>query len=70
MRPPRGTDEVTLGLQIPRALRDQLEQVAAEHSSSLAAATRHLIRRGLIAFESERPERRSSHETPLTGELR
>ena len=55
------TDEVQLGLRLPRDLRDQLEQVATEHQSSISGATRFLLRRALADFQAELTARRGQN---------
>ena len=52
-------DEVLLGVRVPRSLREQLGQVAAEHQSSVSGATRFLLRRGLQEFDREQSTRRA-----------
>ena len=52
------TGDVQLGLRLPRDLRDQLEQVAVEHQSSISGATRFLLRRALADFQVELAARR------------
>ena len=65
LRTVRIGDEVKLGLRLPRALHDQLEQVAVEHSSSVSAAVRHLLRRGLVDFDAELASRRVTPDLRL-----
>ena len=59
------TDEVQLGLRVPRALRAQLERVAAEHQSSISGATRYLLRRALAEFDHELLTRRVTPDVRL-----
>jgi len=44
-------ETIQLGLRLPRALREQLEQVAAKHESSVSGAARYLLRRALADFD-------------------
>ncbi len=63
-------DDVPVGVRMPRALHEQLEQLAVEHQSSVSGATRYLLRRGLeqliTSCPSERHRTRPAPRAPET----